>query len=199
MAYIKKSDTRTDEDFVQGVVNNFSKKGKGYNICVNDRWYGFGFERPSCNEGDTVQFNIQRNGQWLNVDKDSFKVLKKRTAVVHSSRETVDKSGYWDKKEERDQVNDAKREIGAARNTAIELVKMLVELEALPLPKVLKNREMFLVEAVAHYTSKFIDEGTAYVTEGSTSQSTPEEDNNNEDGNEEEEVDENSESDPEFE
>ena len=72
-------------DHVEGLVAKISEKaaGKGtvYNICLeiegqDDEWFGHGFDKPDFFEGDFIEFDIDWNGEYANVDKSSVNVLE---------------------------------------------------------------------------------------------------------------------------
>lgn len=128
---------------------------------VNDKIYGFGGHNPNAQTGDTVEFEAAQNakGYWT-ADKDTLKVTK-GTAKTVSGASTgataaAGGTGYWDRKETRDLANDRARELGASRNTAIEWVKFLANVEALKLPATQSKKEDALNSYLDDYTAKFM-------------------------------------------
>ena len=54
--------------------------GKIHNICVddngNDAWFGFGFDAPEFGEGSIIEFNVEMNGDYENVDHSSLYIVE---------------------------------------------------------------------------------------------------------------------------
>ncbi len=153
-----------------------------YTIILNNdsTYYGCGNFNPKAKPGDFVQFEANKNekGFWQ-VDKNTLDVTANTgkiayptpptAAIAHSNgngaayQQVAIPSGlgredYWRNKETRDVVNDKLRSIGAARNTAIEWVKFLVEKEALPSLAKAKaaSREEVLNKILDDYTRLFM-------------------------------------------
>ncbi len=74
-------------DHVIGIVAKLTSKEAGknnnlvYNICIeeegrDDEWYGHGFDEPNFQEGDEIEFDIQWNGDYPNIDVDTVNVLQ---------------------------------------------------------------------------------------------------------------------------
>ena len=73
-------------DHVEGTVEKISAKptrngGTIYNIAVNtggrdDEWFGYGFDEPNFQEGDTIGFDIVYKGDYTNVDPKSVEILE---------------------------------------------------------------------------------------------------------------------------
>lgn len=129
---------------------------------------GWGMFPPKLREGEYVEFSAETNERgYLQGDKKSFKVLEapkeaistgaSAASVARSS--VVGKDDYWKGKEARDVVNDKARNVGAARNTAIEWIKFLDAKGALPniTTKAKKeDLEGLYNEALDLYTKKFM-------------------------------------------
>ncbi len=72
-------------DHVEGIVAKISEKptsngGTIYNICLEidgaeDEWFGHGFDEPIFQEGDEIEFDIEYNGDYCNVDKDTVVII----------------------------------------------------------------------------------------------------------------------------
>jgi len=70
---------------VYGVVQKITAKdtrngGKIYNICVDvdgeDEWFGYGFDAPEFGEGSEIEFDVEMNGDYENVDIDSLEIIE---------------------------------------------------------------------------------------------------------------------------
>lgn len=83
-------------EHVQGIVQKISEKSAGrsgdivYNICIDtggreDKWFGHGFDEPVFQEGDEIEFDIEYNGDYANVDNESVQVLSEGDGGVRSS------------------------------------------------------------------------------------------------------------------
>jgi len=82
-------------DFINGIVAKINSKptrGKSdiWSICVDsdgdEQWYGFGFDEPDFGEGSEVEFDISWNGDYPNVDNETFEVIDLVEARKSSSR-----------------------------------------------------------------------------------------------------------------
>jgi 2C-methyl-D-erythritol 2,4-cyclodiphosphate synthase len=150
---------------VEGVVYRVFEKptkfGKMYSVKLMDdpQYYGTGRNAPPVREGQQVQFNASQNerGYW-DADVKSFKVVEASVSAAPSARSSIKvnaKDDYWTRKEERDLLNDKLRNIGAARNTAIEFVKFIVAQEAVTLPTKKADKADALLALVEHYRAEF--------------------------------------------
>lgn len=83
------------EDFVSGIVvkiNSKPTRGKSdiWSICVEtddgEDWFGFGFDKPDFGEGSEVEFEIEWNGDYPNVDQETFEVIDLVEPRKRSSR-----------------------------------------------------------------------------------------------------------------
>lgn len=88
-------------DHVIGIVAKITSKEAGknnnliYNLCIeedgrDDEWYGYGWDEPQFTEGAEIEFDIEWNGDYPNVDVDSVNVIAdgepKRSSRGSSSR-----------------------------------------------------------------------------------------------------------------
>jgi hypothetical protein len=149
------------EGTVYKIFEKPTKFGKMYSVKLMDdpNYYGTGKIAPPVREGAKVQFTAGQNerGYW-DADPKSFKVVEASVSVAPSARSSVKvnaKDDYWTRKEERDLLNDKLRNIGAARNTAIEFVKFLVAQEAVTLPSKKADKADALLALVEHYRVEF--------------------------------------------
>lgn len=53
--------------------------GKIWNICVDDNgedaWFGYGFDKPDFGEGSEIEFDVEMNGDYENVNHDTLEVI----------------------------------------------------------------------------------------------------------------------------
>lgn len=74
-------------DHVEGVVAKITSKEAGknnnliYNICIeeegrDDEWYGYGWDEPEFTEGAFIEFDIDWNGDYANIDVSSVNVIE---------------------------------------------------------------------------------------------------------------------------
>lgn len=142
---------------------------------VNDVWYSNGTKVPPP-EGTLVEFAAEQNdkGYW-NVTKAGIRVIEAEeptrsvasVAVQTAATSHMSKEDYWRRKEERElakekyyEDKDRRIELQSCRNSAIELVKILVTPAAngetlIKLPAQAK-REAFVTELVETYTQMFV-------------------------------------------
>lgn len=125
---------------VKGIVEFLgSKNGKTWNIKLSDgKWYGHGFKKPAFSKGDVIEFSFTESGAFLNIEIASVKVHAKPQAPVVAQAAVPNgdaapapatgKSGgaYWDAKDQRITFL-------ACRNTAVEIVSLALQHDALAL------------------------------------------------------------------
>ena len=74
-------------DHVIGIVSKITSKEAGknknliYSCCIeedgrDDEWYGYGWDEPDFTEGAEIEFDIEYNGDYLNIDTKSVNVLQ---------------------------------------------------------------------------------------------------------------------------
>lgn len=126
-----------------GTLTKVLPKDTGYfSLKIGDVWYGGGKTRPDAVEGDTVEVTYttkDKNGTTY-YNASEVRVVNRAATVARSAKEAAataphavaEKDSYWKNKEERDLVNDMKRELGASRNTAVEIVNFAIEKGYLP-------------------------------------------------------------------
>jgi hypothetical protein len=123
---------------ITGEVTAVSNKGKATNIQIDrSDWYGCGFVTPDklkFTKGDKISFTYTENGQYKNVDLRSVEVQKGTAAPTASSAgPNHSNSTNWDLKNAQDAERQRAISVQSCRNSAIEVVKILKELDALPL------------------------------------------------------------------
>jgi hypothetical protein len=176
---------------VIGAVEVITTDKNGYyKIQVGGTMYSTGSKTaPEVAVGQTVEFTPEarpwKDKTFYNVARDTLKVVTAKASTQPSAAPVAqagaarnfgtaaDKENYWANKEARDLANEAKREITqlqiqqqAARNAAIEFVKILADEKALPYGKVPAGatdvpakKKLEVIEAtVDHYTTKFLSE-----------------------------------------
>lgn len=171
-------------DFTKG-----NKVTKYYSIKVNDVYYSVGSTQPP-EAGTLVEFEAEQKGEYWNVTKAGIRVVPagnptsniSGAAVSSASKSVMSKDDYWGNKEKRDMewqhyqrtVVQPKIELQAARNAAIEFVKLLIvevpyenskgEIQRLPSLKLGANiakREEILAAAVEKYTKEFVEQNAS--------------------------------------
>lgn len=154
-------------DFVQGQVQAVSKSQKGfYSLRVNDDWYGYAMKNPGVDKGQEVAFSFTSKGDFKIIDGDSFEITKKEAAPV-SGGSGNSRDGYWEKKAEVDKVQQRIREHHAARGTAVDLVKVLVENGAVKLPSTENKRYDAVLALTDELTERFYqDIGERFYNNG---------------------------------
>jgi hypothetical protein len=164
-------------------VGNGGKVTLYYSIKVNDVYYSAGSKKPP-EPGTLVEFEAEQKGKYWNVTKAGIRVIPGgnptgdvgSAAVAASGSKSaggLTKDGYWNAKEQRDlewqkhqrDVVQPKIELQAARNAAIEFVKLLitpvgVDKDGSPVVALKlgaqNKREAILFEAVQKYTQEFV-------------------------------------------
>jgi hypothetical protein len=159
----------------QGVVSKIHSKdfpnGTAYSFTLSgDRtFYRLGNTPPSFKEGDSVRFETAQKGQntyarnvvlWK---EDGVTSSKPASEIARSSSGPKTSDEFWRNKEQRDVLVQSRIELQSCRNSAIELVRLLLQpgVEAVKLPAAQAKREAILVEMVRKYTSDFLKENKA--------------------------------------
>ena len=148
---------------IKGRVTIVSNKGKATNIQVDGTdWYGCGFVTPDklpFKKGDVISFSYEENGQYKNVVLKSVEVER---AVMSSAPpggarkvEGMGKDQYWEQKSEADAENQKRICLQSCRNSAIEVTKMLKDLDALPLGSKKPDIAGNLVKFIDDLTDQF--------------------------------------------
>lgn len=139
---------------VQGVVEQVSQRGKATNIKVNGAWFGAGFNGVPCQQGDTVSFTVEQNGQYANVARNSLQVInggggvpqepqyqppaqtyaKPQRRQAPPSGGGLTKDDYWKNREERDVETQKRIQLQASRNSAIAACSAALQAGILPVP-----------------------------------------------------------------
>lgn len=91
-------------DHVIGFVAKITSKEVGqnnnlmYSLCIEeegreDEWYGYGWNEPDFTEGAEIEFDIEWNGKYPNVDNKSLNVLQDGEPKRQSSSRSNSRSG----------------------------------------------------------------------------------------------------------
>lgn len=135
-----------------GILSKILAKETGYfSLKIGEEWYGGGKSAPNASQGDLVEVTYttkEMNGRVYR-NATAVVVVNKQATVARSAKEAVasmsdfGKDAFWKKKEERDIVNDSKRELGATRNTAVEIVNFAIDKGYLPALDKAKAQDKF--------------------------------------------------------
>lgn len=135
--------------------------GTMYSVKGNDgEWYSAGKIRPP-EEGSYVEITWEVDAKGYKKVK-SFNRLQGQAPTQNVAKgallgsKNLTKDDYWNRREERDIQTQARIELQSCRNSALELVKLMLQADALPVPTKKADREAFLAEAVEHYTQEFL-------------------------------------------
>ena len=144
---------------VYKVFSRQAGRGTAYSIKLDGdaEYYGTGFKSPGNIEGKYVTFEAGKNakGYW-EVDLSSLRVMETDAKVAAKEvGDVLTKDTYWNRKEERDVLNDKLRNVGASTNTAIAFVELLLKAEAIQIPTKKPDREKAIAELVSYYAAKF--------------------------------------------
>lgn len=163
---------------VQGVIGRVNDKqwnGKTfYSLALNgqDGWYNTGVKKPPT-IGTSVRFNEKTNAKGYKEVDGSIEILADGAAGPAGAVGTVakaaiagdgGKSAYWLGKETRDLTNDAARELGASRNTAIAIIDLALKNEVVKLPAPAK-REEFLWTLINKYAARLMGKDEKSTTD----------------------------------
>lgn len=122
-------------------------------------FYRLGNKKPAFSEGDSIQFEVEMKGQNAyarGVSQWSSGNVEQGTPVATiSAPRTAD--DFWRRKEQRDIETQKRIELQSCRNSAIEMVALIVKAEALKLPAKAQDKAPVIEELVQHYTQFFLD------------------------------------------
>lgn len=146
---------------IQGVVGQVAEfktnTGKTvYSIVVDGKKYSAGFDKPPCQIGDNVAFGTVMNGQYINVAKNSIRVLPPSAGNTGgvARQPAAGANNYADRQ---DTISRQ-----AASNTALQFVTLAHSIEALDIKKTAKaDDKLAALEAlVTQYTIFFYEQNT---------------------------------------
>ena len=124
-----------------------------YNLTVGGERYGFGSNKPNCNEGDTIEFEYESKGQYKNGNSKSVTVVAKSTGAASSGGGSYGKTPAT-------QTTISKQ---AALNSALAFVNILVAAEAVPgVTKTAKSEDKYgiLESLVVEKTHEYYAQST---------------------------------------
>lgn len=135
---------------VKGVVQAIETKQvsggtkTAYSIVVGGQGYGAGLFKPKCKEGDYVTFEVEMNGNYKNVARNSLSVSDYKPTAEDTSAPTksgtksaggMTKEQYWDNKEKLDLERQDVISRQSSSNSAIAFMQVMSANDALGLPK----------------------------------------------------------------
>lgn len=124
-----------------------------YNLTISGDRYGFGSNKPNCNEGDTIEFEFEQKGKFSNGNSKSVKVVAKSTGTASSGGGSYGKTPAT-------QTTISKQ---AALNSALAFVNILVAAEAVPgVTKTAKSEDKYgiLESLVVEKTHEYYAQST---------------------------------------
>lgn len=149
---------------------NFGNK-QFFSFLGQDKvWYSNGTHRPP-EVGTYVQFEASQNAKGF-MDVRDLVVLSNeaqtvaapevaKTVTKYASRkpsgQASDQKEYWANREVRDIETQKRIELQSCRNSALELVKLMVQAESIKMPKA-ADREEFIRLLVDKYTRLFLEQ-----------------------------------------
>ena len=130
---------------VKGVVQAIETKQvsggtkTAYSIVVGGQGYGAGLFKPKCKEGDYVTFEVEMNGNYKNVARNSLSVSDYKPAPEDTpapTKSAAKSTGVdWDAKAKADAERQDTISRQASSNSAIAFMQIMSANDALGLPK----------------------------------------------------------------
>lgn len=133
-----------------GVVEIISPRGKAWNAKIDGKWYGLGFSKPDIEVGNKVEFEVKMNGKYANAE--NFTVTEAQSAVappVPSYR--------------RNDSTQKAIQFQAARNAAIEVVKLAVDKQLVKLPAKQSDQLDVVLALIDEITERYDVAVTSHV------------------------------------
>lgn len=157
---------------MQGVVariSDFPFNGKtlwSFTLRGDQTFYRLGEKKPSFKEGDSVQFDAEQKGKGVQAKNvvpwvgSQVTVGTSASTVARTVSGPATSNEYWSNRETRDIEVQKRIELQSCRNSAIELVRLLIGsgIEAVKLPAKQADKAQVVEELVAHYTEVFRNE-----------------------------------------
>lgn len=143
-----------------GIIKKVFNKGKRWSLLMeNDEWYGLGYKKPNCVEGQLAKFEYETNGAYKNILDGTLKAKDgppQQSAARKPRTDYAAKEQYWADKEQRDIDTQKRISYQAAMNTAINTVDLALRNEFIVFPKTAKPKDRF--EAIMAIISEQADE-----------------------------------------
>lgn len=150
-------------NLARGKVAIVAGKGKATNIKLEDgTWYGCGFVTPDklkFRQGDSISFSYTENGNFKNIDLKTVDVEK--SSVGAAPAPAAAPARDWDAKNKLDEARQHAISVQSCRNSAIEVAKMLRELDALPVGSKKADVADNLVAFIDDLTDKYFKDTQA--------------------------------------
>lgn len=116
---------------------------KAYSLRIGGEAFGAGLYAPKAKEGDYVTFEVEMNGNYKNVGRNSLRVSEYKPAPAETTPTpattktagTGNKDQYWENKEKVDIERQDTISRQAASNSALAFMSVLASQDALGLPK----------------------------------------------------------------
>jgi hypothetical protein len=156
---------------VSGVVQKIAPKqfnGKtfySFALSGQEGWFGTGVKKPPT-EGTSVRFVERTNARGYKEVDGSIEILADGQAATTVTVAAVatqaakagggSQSAYWDRKEARDISNDSARELGATRNTVLQMMDLMFKQEVIVLPAAKAKKEEAFFAIFEMYTKKLL-------------------------------------------
>ena len=140
-----------------GVVGRVFNRGKMWSLNCGDEWYGCGYNKPDCVDGQTVSFNWDSNegkdGRvYKNVIKGSLKVDSNAAPAKASTPTPASR--------------DVSIQYQSSRKDAIAVLPILLEAGGIPLPSKQADKHDAILAIINDLTNKFYLDIQATVDNG---------------------------------
>jgi hypothetical protein len=170
--------------YVEVMVGKPDKNGDkrfSFKIKNDEAWYSCGLTDPRIKKGDQIEFDFEQNGNWNNVNVDSVKILRAGPEIVeakagfrstggYKAKSDPAKDTYWKDRELRDVSTQARIQLQASRNAAIEVAELMLTAGAIKLPDAIAKRHDVIAALIGEWTERFQNETSSVgtnATEGS--------------------------------
>ena len=142
-----------------GTVERVTSRGKAFNAKISGEWYGLGFDKPECDEGDEVSFDVvmSKDGRFKNAQ--NVTIVKKGAGASAARTASAPSGGYRN-----DNVQRAIQR-QASRNAAIAVVAAALQANAVKLPAA-ANRQLDAILAYVDEIADRYDEDTQAAITG---------------------------------
>lgn len=172
----------------KGVVSKINARatangGTSYSFALKgqDGWYGLGFTAPQFKEGSSVQFDIVQRGNYFDaknivpwdgsgdqpappvrevVAKPGFSGGKRPFGGGKSEEEKA----YWGNRDAKEKDTQKRIEVQAARNAALEFLKLAVSAEAVKLPAKQADKYDALAALLSEVMDGFLADNDGRIT-----------------------------------